>query len=121
MHAETYFTKESASTEYTEELTIQQVSLSEIPETEPTGPSLLGNNLELIHDVKIKLTARLGDAEISVGELFSLKEGSITKLDRLATDPIDILLDGKVVARGSLVVVEDFFGISITEIPRKAI
>ena len=99
---------------------VQTTSLAEIPLTEPNGPSILGSNLQLIHGVKITLMAKLGDTEISVGELFSLKNGSVVKLDRLTTDPVDILLDGQVVARGTLVVADDHFGISITEIPRPA-
>ena len=54
----------------------------------------------------------------SVGELFELKDRSVVKLDRLTTDPVDILLDEKVIARGKLVVAGDNFGISITEIPQ---
>lgn len=118
MQIETHFVEASTGSDV--EPTIQQAELPEIPENEPKGPSLLGSNLELIHGVKIRLTARLGDAEISVGELFSLKDGSVIKLDRLTTDPVDILLDGKVVARGTLVVSDDNFGIRITEIPKTA-
>jgi flagellar motor switch protein FliN/FliY len=116
MQMETPLGNESPST--TLEDAVQLASLAEIPQTEATGPSLLGNNLQLIQGVKITLSARLGDAEISVGELFSLKDGSVVKLDRLTTDPVDILLDGTVIARGKLVVAADHFGISITEIPR---
>ena len=97
--------------------TVQYASLTEIPAREPQGPTLLGANLQLIQGVKVKLTARIGKAEISVGELFSLKDGSVIKLDRLTDDPIDILLDGRIVARGKLVVSDDYFGVSITEIP----
>lgn len=96
---------------------VKPTSLAEIPHAEPTGPAIIGNNLQLIQSVKITLMARIGDAEISVGELFSLKDGSVIKLDRLTTDPVDILLDGQVVARGKLVAVDDHFGISISEIP----
>lgn len=97
---------------------VQYASLAEIPASNPQGPTLLGSNLHLIQGVKIKLSARIGETEISVGELFSLKDGSIIKLDRLTDEPIDILLDGKTVARGKLVVSDDYFGVSITEIPQ---
>lgn len=97
---------------------VQYASLAEIPASNPQGPTLLGANLQLIQGVKIKLSARIGEAEISVGELFSLKDGSVIKLDRLIDEPIDILLDGKTVARGKLVVTEDYFGVNITEIPQ---
>lgn len=100
------------------EETVQSVTLSEVANSPEQGPALLGPNLQLIQGVKVRLAASLGQSELTVGELFSLKEGSVVKLDRLTADPVDILLDGKVVARGQLVVVDDNFGISITHIPQ---
>ena len=108
----------AASSDTPETGTVQYASLAEIPASNPQGPTLLGSNLQLIQGVKIKLAARIGEAEITVGELFSLKDGSIIKPDRLTDEPIDILLDGKTVARGKLVVSDDYFGVSITEIPQ---
>jgi flagellar motor switch protein FliN/FliY len=99
--------------------TVQSVTLSEVANSPAQGPALLGPNLQLIQGVKVRLAASLGQSELTVGELFSLKEGSVVKLDRLTADPVDILLDGKVVARGQLVVVDDNFGISITQIPQQ--
>jgi flagellar motor switch protein FliN/FliY len=103
---------------HTNEETVQSLTLSEVANSPAKGPALLGPNLQLIQGVKVRLSASLGDSELTVGELFSLKEGSVVKLDRLTADPVDILLDGKVVARGQLVVVDDNFGISITQIPQ---
>ena len=93
----------------------QQVKLQEI-ESGPTGANLYNGNLSLIKNLKVKLQVAVGGAEISVGDLFSLKENSVVNLDRLTTDPLDITLDGKIIARGNLVVVDDNFGICITEI-----
>lgn len=83
-----------------------------------TGSSLVGANAQVIRNVKVKLTARLGDAEISVGELMDMKENAVLPLDRLLDDPIDILLDGHIVARGQLVAVGDAFGVRVTELPK---
>ncbi|PHV12889.1 flagellar motor switch protein FliN [Chitinimonas sp. BJB300] len=62
--------------------------------------------------------ARLGGTELSVGELMDMKENAVLPLDRLLDDPVDLLLDGHVVARGQLVAVGDSFGIRVTELPK---
>lgn len=93
----------------------QQVKLQEI-EGAAAGATLYNGNLGLIKNLKVKLQVVAGSTEISVGELFALKENSVLSLDRLTNDPLDIYLDGKPVARGNLVVVDDNFGICITEI-----
>jgi flagellar motor switch protein FliN/FliY len=86
--------------------------------SEPSGPSLLDGQLALLHGVKVMLSTSLGSVQMTVSELFSLKDGSLVKLDRLADEPVDILLDGQIIARGQLVAVDDNFGISITQAPR---
>lgn len=96
----------------------QLVELPEIHDRGTHGPSLLEGNLGLIEGVKVKLSVLIGGTSVSVGELLSLKEGAVLKLDRLANQPIDVLLDDRVVARGRLVAVEDSFGVTITEIAR---
>lgn len=96
---------------------IERVKLSEIAERgSGEGESLLGGNLEAIRDVKVKLQVTLGEAELTVAELMALKEQSVVSLNRDATAPVDICLDGKVVGRGTLVVVGENFGVEITEI-----
>ena len=93
----------------------QQVKLQEI-EGGTLGANLYNGNLNLIRNLKVKLEVLVGGVEISVGELFALKENAVFNLDRLTTEPLDICLDGKRVARGNLVVVDDNFGICITDI-----
>lgn len=80
------------------------------------GKTVFGENLELIRDVKVRLEAVVGECEMSVGELFDLRDQSVVKLDRDVHAPVDIVLDGRRVARGSLVAVDDNFGVRITEI-----
>lgn len=96
--------------------------LVELPELHDRGGahgvSLLESNLSLIQGVKVNLSVLIGGTTVSVGELLALKEGAVLKLDRLANQPIDVLLDNRVVARGRLVAVEDSFGVSVTEIAR---
>lgn len=74
--------------------------------------------IELIRDVKVSVTARLGSSEMSVAHLFALGEGDALKLDRDVNAPVDLLLEGQVIARGQLVVVGENFGVRITEIIR---
>ncbi|MGQ5524415.1 FliM/FliN family flagellar motor switch protein [Chitinimonas sp. PSY-7] len=94
--------------------------LIELPElnTPQASTAGIGASLQIIRNVKVKLTARLGGTELSVGELMDLKESAVLKLDRLLDDPIDLLLDGHVVARGQLVAVGDSFGVRVTELPK---
>lgn len=93
----------------------QDVKLQEIAGGTP-GANLYNGNLSLIQNLRIKLEVRVGGVDISVGELFALKENAVLKLDRQTNDPLDIFLDGRQVACGKLVVVDDHFGICITDI-----
>ena len=94
----------------------QIIELSELQPQAPTGPAVLGGNMGLLHGVKVKLSIMVGEAQTTLGELMALKEASILKIDRQADHPVDVLVEGNVVARGQLVVVDDNFGVRITEI-----
>ena len=65
--------------------------------------------------VKVRLSVRVGGAEVSVAELMGFKEGSVVELDELVDEPLDVIIDGHVVARGVLVAVGDHFGVRISE------
>lgn len=73
-----------------------------------------GAVLPLIGDVKVRLTARLGEAELTVSELTQLRAGSTLALDREVNQVIDLMIDGHVVAQGTLVAVGDQYGVRIT-------
>lgn len=73
-------------------------------------------NFDLIMDVTVNVTLEVGHAEITVRELLQLTQGSILELDRPAGDPLDVLVNGVRVARGEVVVVNDKFGIRLTEV-----
>ena len=94
----------------------QRIELEEIPDKEVTGKPLYDENLSLIQNVKVGLSALVGCSELTVKELFNLKEGELLKLDKNTNDTIDIYLDGKIIARGELVAIDDQFGVRITEI-----
>lgn len=71
-----------------------------------------------LHHVKTSLTVRVGTVDITVGELVNAKERQVLRLDQTVDQPVDILLAGQVVARGTLVAVGEHFGVRITELPR---
>jgi flagellar motor switch protein FliN/FliY len=81
----------------------------------PTGAVIRGG-LDMLHDVEMEVSAELGRTRMSVRELLSLSPGAIVELDRAAGSPADLLVNGRLIARGEVVVVDENFGIRITEI-----
>lgn len=79
---------------------------------------LLGDraNLDILMNVPLSVTAELGKCKMSVNEVLKLGTGSIIELDRLASGPIDLLVNNKLVARGEVVAVDDNFGVRVTEL-----
>lgn len=99
--------------------TAQVVELPELHRhAEPEGPSILSGNLDVIGNVKVALSVRVGEAQVSVHELMTMQDAHVLRLDAALDAPVDVLLDGKVVARGQLVAVDDNFGVRITELPK---
>ena len=75
-----------------------------------------GDNLELILDVPLAVTVELGRVRMPVRNLLTLGAGSIIELAKLAGEPLDVLINGKPVARGEAVMVNDKFGVRLTEV-----
>jgi flagellar motor switch protein FliN len=73
-------------------------------------------NLNLILDVSVTLALEVGRARMSVRDLLQLAPGAIIELDRLANEPLDVLVNGVRIARGEVVVVNDKFGVRLTEV-----
>jgi flagellar motor switch protein FliN/FliY len=85
------------------------------------GPNAAGSggqevNLNLILDVAVTLTLEVGRTRMPVRELLQLAPGAIVELDRLAGEPLDVLVNGVRIARGEVVVVNDKFGIRLTDV-----
>jgi flagellar motor switch protein FliN/FliY len=70
----------------------------------------------LLNDVPLVVTAELGRTSMYVRDLLNLAPGTVVELDRLAGAPIDILVNGKIIARGEVVVVDEEFGVRVVEI-----
>jgi flagellar motor switch protein FliN/FliY len=94
----------------------QLIALSELHPQTPTGTTVLGGSMNLLAGVKVGLSVVVGEAQTTVGELMDLKALSILTIDRKADYPVDVMLNGNVVARGHLVVVDDNFGVRISEV-----
>ncbi|WP_227368228.1 flagellar motor switch protein FliN [Halomonas sp. M20] len=73
-------------------------------------------DLEMIMDIPVKMTVELGRTRITIKQLLELAQGSVIELDGLAGEPMDILINGYLIAQGEVVVVDDKYGIRITEI-----
>ena len=74
------------------------------------------NNLDLLMDVQVVLTVELGRTKKYVKDILSLGEGSILELDKLAGEPVDLFINGKLIAKGEVVVIDENFGVRVTEI-----
>ena len=77
-------------------------------------------NIGLIKDVPLEVTVELGRTTKSISDILDFSPGTIIELDRIAGEPIDVLVNGKFVAKGEVVVIEESFGVRITEIIKKA-
>jgi flagellar motor switch protein FliN/FliY len=74
------------------------------------------NNLDMILDIPVSLTVELGRTKIAIRNLLQLAQGSVVELDGLAGEPMDVLVNGCLIAQGEVVVVNDKFGIRLTDI-----
>jgi flagellar motor switch protein FliN len=81
-----------------------------------TAASELMSGLELLHDVEMGVTVELGRARMLVRDVLSLSPGSVVELDRAAGSPVDVLVNGTLIARGEVVVIDEEFGVRITEV-----
>jgi flagellar motor switch protein FliN/FliY len=95
---------------------VSLIGLEELPELQLQGPALLNGKLDLIGGLKVRLRAVLGQGEISVSELFAIRDGSVVPLQCGVRPLVDIELDQKTIARGELVVVGDTLGVRVTEV-----
>ena len=97
-----------------------QVSVSQLADQVRAGDDALNKlkvqNLDFILDIPLKVTVELGRTEVQIKDLLQLGQGSVLELDKLAGEPLEILVNGKLVAKGEVVVVNEKFGIRLTDI-----
>lgn len=73
-------------------------------------------NLDLVLDVPVRVSLRVGSTELPIRDLVKLVEGSVVALDRQADQPMDVLVNGTLIAHGEIVVVDDRFGVRLTDV-----
>lgn len=73
-------------------------------------------DLDVIMDIPVKISMEVGNTEISIRNLLQLNQGSVIELDRLAGEPLDVLVNGTLIAHGEVVVVNEKFGIRMTDV-----
>ena len=89
-----------------------EASADTVDKTERSGLE----NLRVLENIDVKLTVEVGGAEIKLRELLRINEGSVIELERLAGDPLDILANGTIIAKGEVVMIGERFGIRFTEV-----
>ena len=82
----------------------------------PTGGSAPGNDINMILDIPVQLTVELGRKRIPIKNILQLAQGSVVELEAMAGEPMDVLVNGYLIAQGEVVVVNDKFGIRLTDI-----
>jgi flagellar motor switch protein FliN/FliY len=81
-----------------------------------TSRRVTRHGLDMLRDVAMEVTAQIGSTRMTVSELLALSDGAVVELDRAAGAPADLLVNGHLIARGEVVVVDENFGLRITEI-----
>jgi len=76
----------------------------------------VGDNLRLLYDVEMTLSAEIGRAKLPVRQVLELVPGAVIELDRVAGSPADLMVNGRLIARGEVVVIDEDYGLRITEI-----
>ena len=94
------------------------VKQAPMPNLQPDTAAPAGEpaNLENILDIPVTLSVEIGNTRISIRNLLQLNQGSVVELDRLAGEPLDVLINGTLIAHGEVVVVNDKFGIRLTDV-----
>ena len=77
---------------------------------------ITGGNLGLVMDVELNVTLRFGQRQLSLREVMDLSSGSVVELDREVDEPVELILDGRVIARGEAVIVDGNYGVRVTEV-----
>ena len=80
------------------------------------GPNMEDVNLDVILDIPVSISMEVGSSKISIRNLLKLNQGSVVELDRLAGEPLDVMVNGTLIAHGEVVVVNEKYGIRLTDV-----
>jgi flagellar motor switch protein FliN/FliY len=94
------------------------VAKAELPDlvAEGRGPTMEDTSLDVILDIPVSISMEVGQTSISIRNLLQLNQGSVVELDRLAGEPLDVKVNGTLIAHGEVVVVNEKFGIRLTDV-----
>jgi len=100
------------------DIAVAEAPAAEFDDLEDTsgGPAGDEANLDVILDIPVTISMEIGRTQISIRNLLQLNQGSVVELDRLAGEPMDVLVNGTLVAHGEVVVVNEKFGIRLTDV-----
>jgi flagellar motor switch protein FliN/FliY len=90
--------------------------MSEIPNKSTERQAPTSGNLGLVMDVELNVTLRFGQRLLTLREVLDLTSGSVVELDRQVEEPVELLLDGKLIARGEAVVIDGNYGLRVSEV-----
>jgi flagellar motor switch protein FliN/FliY len=107
---------EAKPSETASELQSEQVAPASFANFTPTTTHAAGNDINMILDIPVQLSVELGRTRIPIKHILQLAQGSVVELDALAGEPMDVLVNGYLIAQGEVVVVNDKFGIRLTDI-----
>jgi len=108
--------EQQSSTPATEVVAADSVAPASFANFAPSGGAGAGNDINMILDIPVQLTVELGRTRIPIKHILQLAQGSVVELDALAGEPMDVLVNGYLIAQGEVVVVNDKFGIRLTDI-----
>ncbi len=98
----------------------KEAVLEQSKQADASAQDAESEKMELILDIPVSVTVEIGRTKMTIRNLLQLNQGGIVALDRLAGDPLDVLVNGTLVAHGEVVVVNDKFGVRLTDIVSKA-
>ncbi len=107
---------EAKPSETASEVQPEQVAPASFTNFSPTTATSAGNDINMILDIPVQLTVELGRTRIPIKHILQLAQGSVVELDAMAGEPMDVLVNGYLIAQGEVVVVNDKFGIRLTDI-----
>ncbi len=102
-----------------EGITVSPASFADLQPKKPkphTNGHTDSPNLDMLMDIGLQITVELGRARMTIKEVLSLGPGTVVELNRVAGEPVDILINGKPIAKGEVVVLGDMFGVRVTDI-----
>jgi flagellar motor switch protein FliN len=98
------------------QITSEEVSPAAFTNFDANGAVAAGNDINMILDIPVLLTVELGRTRIPIKHILQLAQGSVVELEAMAGEPMDVLVNGYLIAQGEVVVVNDRFGIRLTDI-----